>query len=88
MGEEVALLRREPKRCQLHLQPSGQRPPHKVDADSADNFTIDTKFHFIRQGESASTEEEDFILQTLIHLTQDVNGEVTAEFENFKFECQ
>jgi hypothetical protein len=59
---------------------------HQFISDSADNFTFNERVNFIRQG--SATPEDDFQGHILIHFTRNANGEITAEFANFEFECR
>ena len=58
----------------------------KSDLDSADNSTVVTYFHVVRQGET--TTEDDFTLRVTSYLTQNASGEPTATFDNVAVECR
>jgi hypothetical protein len=58
----------------------------KSDLDSADNSTVVTYFHVVRQGET--TTEDDFTLRVTSHLTQNASGEPTAAFDNVAVDCR
>ena len=58
----------------------------KADADSANALTLSTKFHYIRLAET--TPNDDFIEYGTIHLTQNANGEFTADFRHTQAACK
>lgn len=60
--------------------------PDKVDADSADDFTITSSFRLVRQGETAPT--DDSTLHVTVHVTQNANGEFTATPVHINSECR
>lgn len=59
----------------------------KSDLDSADNSTLIANFHVVRQGDDTLT-EDDYMLRTTFHLTQNANGEQTATVNNVESECR
>jgi hypothetical protein len=54
--------------------------------DSAANVTVTLTLRAIRQG--SDTPEDDAHFRLLLHLTQNANGEVTAEVEKIRDECK
>jgi hypothetical protein len=60
--------------------------PLKADIESADTITLTNHGNLIRQGEDGTVEE--VRSRTVIHITRNPNGELTAVVNTFEFECQ